>query len=549
MESDLKTEKNKQFLHLNTSIDTIGNFLLICFFCITLTLFLFLNLKTLNKSLSEQWKKEGAPQEKLLLVEKDFQEKVYKRTEFINLYGLTLNTLNLKMVGDFDFVKDSHNIIQRFGTKTAPEKFLKNMNELKDRTDKLKIPLIYVALPDKSKYLELSESEKFCFEGQMSKQIGKQLGNTIDCVDIDALMSQEIDAPSFEELYFKTDVHCSTYGEFWIAKMLANHLQTWYMIRFPNAQQVFDLLQYDIKKYEFVGGTARSAGEYFVGTDIFEIYRPKFKTNLDLINPSADEKRSGPFEYVMLNGYESNPNINKYTYLVTDYGRFTSPYYQYINNNVTDDSPNLLVISDSVFMRGISYLALACKSLTVLDPRYFGGTEYVAQALDSQHYDAVVVVGSGFAYFNTRFQSSLGIPDLPVKTMISQEEYGKWIANAGICLDNCNDNQVGEKTDIQLDKNAVSVKLYGWAVDFCNDAPFKELYLQIGDITAKCEYGIERTGVVDHFKKDSLLKTGFRVEFPATYLQDAPDAEIAFIGVSANGQYRYQPVTYRLHRS
>ena len=93
MENDLKTEKNRQSLHLNALIDTIGNFLLVCLFCITLILFLFLNLKTLNKSLSEQWKKEGAPQEKLLLVEKDFQEKVYKRTEFINLYGLTLNHL------------------------------------------------------------------------------------------------------------------------------------------------------------------------------------------------------------------------------------------------------------------------------------------------------------------------------------------------------------------------------------------------------------------------------------------------------------------------
>ena len=133
--------------------------------------------------------------------------------------------------------------------------------------------------------------------------------------------------------------------------------------------------------------------------------------------------------------------------------------------------------------------------------------------------------------------------------MIDQEEYGEWIANQGICLDTCNDNLVGGKTDVQLNKNAISVKLYGWAADFCNDAPFKELYLQIGNITAKCEYGIERSSVVDHFKKDSLLKTGFQIEFPAAYLQDAPDAEVGFSGISADGQYRYQPVTYQLHRS
>lgn len=141
------------------------------------------------------------------------------------------------------------------------------------------------------------------------------------------------------------------------------------------------------------------------------------------------------------------------------------------------------------------------------------------------------------------------LPDLPEKTMVDPETYGEWIANQGICVDSCNDKRVGGKRDIQLDTNALSVKLKGWAADFCSNAPFKELYLQVGDIIIKCQYGIERTSVVDHFKKDSLLNTGFQVEFPAAYLGSAPDTEIAFIGVSADGQYLYQPVIHYVHRS
>lgn len=457
--------------------------------------------------------------------------------------------MNLRVVGDFDFVKDTQGVIQRFGTRTDTTTFLKNMEALKVTTDEVGTPLVYISLPDKGKYLEIARSDQFCIEGRMSSQIGKLLGNTVDCIDIDALLSTDRTAPPFGEFYFHTDVHCSTYGEFWMAKALTYHLQDRYLVDFPNAQQVFDLEQYSITGYEFVGNTARSAGEYFAGEDWFEIYRPKFETDLKLSNPSMSEQRLGPFDVVMLNGYESKPSIDKYTYWVTNYGRFTSPYYQYINKQADNSSPKILLISDSIFMRGASYLALACKKLTVLDPRYFKGTEYVAHILSLEHYDAVVVVATSSNFYNISFSSHLETPNLPTKSMISQEGYGEWIANQGICLDTCNDNRVGGKTDIQIEKDAFSVKLYGWAADFCNDAPFQELYLRIGDIITKCEYGIERTSVVDHFKKDSLLKTGFRVEFPITYLQDAKETEIAFVGVSADGQYLYEPVKYRLYSS
>lgn len=531
------------------SAKMVSDFLLAFFFCGIMLLFFSFNFKTLNQSFSGQMGKEGPTQQKLLSVESDFQKRIYKRTELINLYGLTLNAINWKMVGDFDFVKDSHGIIQRFGAKIDTSKFLGSMTELKVAADYDQTPLVYVSLPDKAKYLELAQGNQFCFDGQQSNQIGKQLEGTIDCLNIDGLMGSDVDAPTFDELHFKTDVHYSTYGEFWIAKILANHLQEKYKVNFPNAQQVFDLDEYNIASYEFLGNTARSVGEYFVGKDNFEIYKPKFETSIQLINPSAGEKREGNFEKVMLNGYENNPTINQYTYWVTDYGRFTSPYYQYINEKAATNLPNLLIISDSVFMRGTTYLALACGKLTVLDPRYFDGNEYVAQMLAMEHYDAIIVVATSSSYYNSSFSSKMRIPDLPAKSMITPETYGEWIANQGICVDSCNDKRVGGKRDIQLDTNALSVKLKGWAADFCSDAPFKELYLQVGDIIIKCQYGIERTSVVDHFKKDSLLNTGFQVEFPAAYLGSAPDTEIAFIGVSADGQYLYQPVIHYVHRS
>lgn len=542
MEIDSNSEENvsgKQKI----SVRMVSDFLLVFFFCGIMLLFFGFNIKTLNQSFSDQMEKEGSTQQKLMSVESDFQKKVYKRTELINLYGLTLNAINWKMVGDFDFVKDSHGIIQRFEAKIDTSKFLGSMTELKVAADYDQTPLVYVSLPDKAKYLELAQGNQFCFDGQQSNQIGKQLEGTIDCLNIDSLMAIDMDAPTFDELHFKTDVHYSTYGEFWIAKILANHLQEKYKINFPNAQQVFDLNQYNIASYEFVGNTARSVGEYFVGKDNFEIYRPKFETSMQLINPSAGEKREGNFEKVMLNGYENNPTINQYTYWVTNYGRFTSPYYQYINEKAAANLPNLLIISDSVFMRGTTYLALACGKLTVLDPRYFDGTEYVAQMLAMEHYDAIIVVATSSTYYNSSFSSKMRLPDLPEE---SAQTADYWIGQNGICLDTYNGINIGNADSFSIQGDAMQVELIGWAADFKTRQPLSALYLQVGDQVIQCNYGIERTSVSDHYQDDNLKNTGFSVTFPELYLCGGEVDQLVFIQVGADGAYRYEPVSYQL---
>lgn len=517
--------------------------MLVLFFCGILLLFLIFNFKTLSQSFSEQMGKGGSIQQKLLSVEDDFQQKVYKRIDFINLHGLTLNVVNWKVIGNFNFVKDPHGIIQMFGVEIDTSKFLDSMTELKAAADYTKTPLVYITLPDKAKYLELAQNSELCFVGQLSSQVGKQLEGTIDCLDIDSLMAIDMDAPTFDEFHFKTDVHYSTYGEFWMAKMLADHLQEKYGIIFPNAQQVFDLRQYNIASYEFVGNTARSVGEYFVGKDNFEIYKPKYETSMQLINPSAGERREGNFENVMLNGYENAPTISQYTYWVTNYGHFTSPNYYYINKKAAVNSPNLLIISDSVFMRGTSYLALACGKLTVLDPRFFAGTEYVAQELAMEQYDAIIVIGASPDAYDLRFLSQIRLPDLPEE---SAQTADYWIGKNGICLDTYNGMNIGNADSFSIQGDAAQVELWGWAADFKTRQPLSALYLQIGDRVIQCNYGIERISVSDHYQDDNLKNTGFSVTFPAFYLREGAVEQLSFIQVGADGTYHYEPVSYQL---
>lgn len=385
------------------TINHIGNVLMIAAFCCVLLALLILNIGKFRSAFAEEKPQSGMTQEKLLNVEQKFRENIYRRTSFINIYGIVLNVLQEKIVGNFDFVKDNHGIIQRFSRKQDYTPFLTSVLKLEDYSEAAGVALVYVTMPDKAKYLQMTD--EYIFDGQQSRMAGELLQSEgrVDCIEVDKLMAEDPTAPSFEEFFFKTDVHCSTYGEFWVTKELVRHLEEQYQLVFSNREEVFDLNNYMINSYAFLGNTARSAGKYFVGLDEFEIYKPNFKTSFTLNNPSASETKTGDFENVMLNGFESRPDISEYTYWVTDFGRFTSPRYEYTNHNAPDDAPSVLVISDSVFMRGVSYLALACQKVTVLDPRYFGKTEYLAAELDREHYDAIIVIGTSVTFFGTEF--------------------------------------------------------------------------------------------------------------------------------------------------
>lgn len=522
-----------------------ANVILSVSFTLLLLALFFVNKPRLAGAFREEMSGQGTVQEKLLGVERNFQENIWQKEKFVNVYGISLNAFHSKIVGNMDFVKDDHGIIQVVSYGVNTDNFLNSMKQLQATLEERGTPLLYVTLPDKTTYLPLAQSERFAFEGQMSREVGRELDGVADRLDIEALLRSDADAPTFDEFFFKTDVHCSTYGEFWMAKTIAEYLTRSASLVFPNGDTIFDLSHYTVSSHEFLGNTSRSSGEFFTKADQFEIYKPTFDVSLTLDDPSRLEFKTGSFEDVMLNGYEEETDGSKYTYWVLNYGRYPSPYYKYVNHTVGDDAPKILIVSDSAFMRGTTYLALGCKELTVLDPRFFGAEEYLAPELVATEYDAVVVMGCSNGFYSTSFASKLELPDAPTVSMVSPEEYGQWIGDHGICVDTCNGRETSSTAPLQVERDR-SFTLQGWAADFSADAPFSALYLQVGDALLKCDYGAELAGMVSHFDKESLLKSGFAVTVPWACLQDGAVTEISFIAVSADGQALYQPVICQL---
>ena len=518
------------------------NTIFIFIFCAFLFCVFILNIKSLWEIISqkeisiETWKQTSTT------IESEWKNEIVYRNQLIDLYGISLLAFHKDMVGNFEFVKDADGIIQRFEPEPNTQEFEASIIELKQWLESNDIPLVYIQLPDKS--ASLAMSKQFYFSGQRSDSLYESLSkNGVDILDIETIMTTDPKAPLKDDFFFRTDVHLSTYAEFWMSRHLVQYLSENYGIHFETADQVFDQNQYVVSQYEFLGNTARSAGRFFTGTDCFELYIPRFETDMALIDKVGNQTRAGTFQTVVMNGYENRETIDLYTYWITDYGQYPQPYYQY-QNNLNPNAPRLLIIADSLFMRGISFLSLACSNVTVVDTRFMQGVPYVEQALAERSYDAVIVCGSSASFLQSSFTVETTLPDVQQRPAQTADY---WIARQGLCIDSYNGTRIGgDATGFQIDRSSQQISLVGWAADFAALQPLSALYLQVGDQIVKCNYGIERTSVSDHFQNIDLKDTGFSVTFPASYLEDGQVEEIRFIQIGADGTYCYEPITYQL---
>ena len=497
----------------------------------------FINLPVLREVVNssdityQSWKKNASE------IETQLKERMAGRQDLVDLYGVSLRVLGKNMVGNFEFIKDERGIVQMVQNLPENDLFEQSVIALHNRLEQEGTPLIYLGAPNKVDGFQLSEQLYF-FGQSLDERVHTLELDGIDVLDAGERMKNSEDAPSPEEFFFHTDVHYSTYGEFWLSKLLVQHLKEVYQIDFPESDFALDVSRFERVKYDFLGNTARSAGQYFVGLDCFENYIPIYETDFTLFNKAREPVRTGNFETVIMNGYENGENNSIYTYWITNYGQYPEPYYRY-QNNLNPEGPKLLVIADSTFMRSTAFLSLVSGEVTVLDIRSMGETPYVQQALDEKRYDAVVICATD--YWSRSFSVDCELPALPEEPAQTADY---WIGTNGICLDSCNGESTGNADSFAIQRDAKQVELVGWAADFKTRQPLSALYLQVGERVIQCGYGIERTSVSDHYQDDNLKNTGFSVTFPAFYLREGAVDQLLFIQVGTDGTYRYEPVRY-----
>jgi len=126
-------------------------------------------------------------------------------------------------------------------------------------------------------------------------------------------------------------------------------------------------------------------------------------------------------------------------------------------------------------------------------------------------------------------------------------EYTTNLGNGGLWIDLINGELAVAEADLSFPKEIPKnddIIIIGWAFDGNAMKPLSAMYVKIGDVSIKCNYGGSRGDVADHFNNPDLTETGFRVRIPASVTQHSD--KIEFVMITADGEYRYPHVEVNL---
>lgn len=361
-----------------------SNIILIVLFISILLFLSIINIPSIYKAY-----KNAAKAENIMAVNKEFEKEYksnfYGKSKFIDLYGLSLTMLNKKTVLNLQQININgittiNAFLHEYTRIYSDNKINENIKKIISLANDNNIKFIYMQQP-----FQTNIAPRY-FQKLLNINFPKTINNlkaflkdNVTYIDV----YSELINNGFknENIFFKTDIHNQTYTEFSIIPLLINALEkNGIFYNDDEKKQVLNIDNYNVIKKEFRGNTVASAGRFFGESDIFEMYIPKFNTNLKTIIDNNTIK-SGAFNDSMM--HDS-------TYYILNYGFFTVPVYQ-IDNLLTKNNYNILFISDSVSTRLISYFALLNKKITVFDPRYNKDSNALLNLIKNNKYDCIVM--------------------------------------------------------------------------------------------------------------------------------------------------------------
>lgn len=361
-----------------------SNIILIVLFISILLFLSIINIPSIYKAY-----KNAAKAENIMAVNKEFEKEYksnfYGKSKFIDLYGLSLTMLNKKTVLNLQQININgittiNAFLHEYTRIYSDNKINENIKKIISLANDNNIKFIYMQQP-----FQTNIAPRY-FQKLLNINFPKTINNlkaflkdNVTYIDV----YSELINNGFknENIFFKTDIHNQTYTEFSIIPLLINALEkNGIFYNDDEKKQVLNIDNYNVIKKEFRGNTVASAGRFFGESDIFEMYIPKFNTNLKTIIDNNTIK-SGAFHDSMM--HDS-------TYYILNYGFFTVPVYQ-IDNLLTKNNYNILFISDSVSTRLISYFALLNKKITVFDPRYNKDSNALLNLIKNNKYDCIVM--------------------------------------------------------------------------------------------------------------------------------------------------------------
>ena len=301
-----------------------------------------------------------------------FNEQIYGKDEFVDVYGLAQRILFKNYLEDSndptrDVVKLKNGMLTFLQKKEDMVTRANHIAELQKNISEEGIPFIYIQAPYKIRdNAELPKGPiDYANENAdvLLKTLNEQQVETMD-------LREYFKEMPIQEEYFITDHHWKIKTAFEAVNYISEILNNEYNFNTDNFYT--DINHYHITTQEnaYLGSIGKRNGKFYGGLDDFEYIVPNFETQLS-VNKSGDVK-NGSFEdtIIVKDLLSDDILLNKYAcYFGGDFPEII------IQNETSTSNKKILIIQDSYGLPFSSFLSLRVKELRTIDLRHFEGKE------------------------------------------------------------------------------------------------------------------------------------------------------------------------------
>lgn len=301
-----------------------------------------------------------------------FNEQIYGKDEFVDVYGLVQRILSKNYLEDSndptrDVVKLNNGMLTFLQKKEDMVTRGNHIAELQKSINEKGIPFIYIQAPYKIRDNSELPTGVVDYANENADILLKTLREQqVETVDLREYFKEM----PIQEEYFVTDHHWKIKTGFEAVNHISEILNNEYNFNIDSFYT--DINHYDIilQKNAYLGSIGKRNGRFYGGLDDFEYIIPNFETRLS-VDKSGDVK-NGSFEdtIIVKDLLGDDILLNKYAcYFGGDFPEIV------IQNEMSMSDKKVLVIQDSYGLPFSSFLSLRVKELRTMDLRHFEGKE------------------------------------------------------------------------------------------------------------------------------------------------------------------------------
>ena len=234
---------------------------------------------------------------------------------------------------------------------------------------------LYIQSPGKSNPFADTELRGIDYSNANTDELLQGLReHNIDVYDLRSDLHEAVGDAGWHQAFFRTDHHWKPSTALWAARRVAEKLANDYGVDVNFAHLAPE--DYEVVRYEkyFLGSQGKKVTLAHTEPDDFDVYYPKFSTNLYVKIPSRSVDGEGDFSILYDKAalgtgdfYNDNP------YSMYGYGdQAEIIVHNYENENLRDKK--ILLIHDSMLDTAMPFLVMGLKDLRELDIRHFKGS-------------------------------------------------------------------------------------------------------------------------------------------------------------------------------